>query len=286
MIRRVNVVMVGLMSMMVVFGCSRQDDADVSGERVFVKVNDRQLTESGLRELVPSGFYDALTPEQKREIVNEWVNTELLYQEAIDRKLDQDPDILKIIENTRRTLLVNELLERNAGELKPPADDVLKKYYEDHKQYFMLQEKEYRIRYASFDTRRDSDDFRREVKSRIGFSELAKEKSKDPSSENGGDLGVVTEDAVSPEVWKAIDATVRRYGLVKVSDPFQVSEGWACLIVDEAYEPGSVKPFESVKDRVLDMYMTESRETARAEFLRKLSADAKITYENDSEGGN
>lgn len=269
----------------VAFGCSPKQESVETGEAVFATVNDSRLTESGLRELVPSDFYDKLTPDHKKEIVNEWVNNELLYQEALRRKLDQDPAILKIIENTRRTLLINELIERTSAELKAPGDDELRKYYESHKQYFVIQDKEYRIRYASFDSHKDADDFWRQVKSKTGFSELAKERSKDASAATGGDLGVVDQEMVAPEIWQAVDRTVRKYGLVKISDPFKVDEGWGCIIVDEAYEPGSAKSFEGVRDRVLEMYMTEGREKARTEFLRKLGSDAKITYSSESEGG-
>ncbi len=256
--------------------------ADSGGEKVYASVNDARLTETGLRALVPSDFYSTLTPEHKKEIVQEWINNELLYQEAIRQKIDGDPEIARIIENSTRTLVSNELLERNLNSVKAPDDKQLQAFFEAHKKNFILPDREYKIRFASFENRRDAEDFWRKVKSRSGFSELAADMSKDPSARQGGDLGSVSEEMVEPEVWTAIAETVKKFGLVKISDPFKIASGYACVIVDEMYEAGSVKSFESVRDQVRDMYMVEKREEARKELIKKLTSSAKVTlsFEN------
>jgi hypothetical protein len=254
-------------------------------EKVFVTVNEARLTETGLKNLVPSDFYNQLTPDHKKEIINEWVNSELLYQEALRKKLDADPEIRTIIENTRRTLLINELLERKLGEIEIPDTATLRQYYEDHKRNFVLQEREYHVRFAAFDTEQDAKDFWQQVKKKGGFSELAMELAKNTSSRKGGDLGIVNQESVAAEVWQAIENTVRRYGLVKISDTFKVGNQWGCVIVDEIFEPGNAKPFDAVQDQVLEMYMTEKRDGAKIEFLKKLASDATITYSIDTKGG-
>jgi len=252
-------------------------------EKVYATVNEAKLTETGLRALVPGDFYNTLTPEHKKEIIQEWINNELLYQEAIRQKIDSDPEIARIIENSRRTLVSNELLERNLNSVSAPDDKQLQDYFESHKKNFILPDREYKIRFASFDNRRDAEEFWRKVKSKGGFSELAADMSRDPSAAKGGDLGSISEDMVEPEVWDAIGNTVKKYGLVKISDPFRMASGvYACVIVDEMYEAGSVKSFESVREQVRDMYMVEKREEARKELIKKLTSSAKVTlsYEN------
>lgn len=274
----------GVALLAVAGGCSRGKESADDGGAVFATVNGTRLTESGLRDLVPSDFYDKLTMQHKKEIVNEWVNSELLYKEAMRMKLDNDPGIQKILENAKRTLLINELLERTFSTIEPPKDDELRKFYGTHQQYFTTQDRQFRVRYARLDSKNDADDFRRRVKSRGGFSELAKERSKDSSAKSGGDLGVIDAESVPPDLWQAIEETYRRYGLVKVSDVFQVESGWGCLIVDEVFEPGRSASFEGARNKVLDMYMAESRDKAKAELLEKLSSGAKITYDYEKGG--
>jgi peptidyl-prolyl cis-trans isomerase C len=267
-----------LLAVVLAVGCSKKGGNVDPGDAVYAKVNDSVLTESGLRALVPSDFYNTLTPEHKKEIIQEWVNNELLYQEALRQKIDHDPEIAGIIENSKRNLLRNELLERNLSAIKAPDESVLQKYYEDHKKNFMVQDREYKVRFALFDTQSDASDFWKKVKSSAGFSDLTREMSKDRSAPSGGDLGVISEEDVEPAVWAAINQTTKKYGLVKISDPFRVSNGWACLIVDGMFEPGTAKPFDIVHDQVLDMYMVDKRDEARNELLKQLSSKAKIGY--------
>jgi peptidyl-prolyl cis-trans isomerase C len=266
-------------------GCSDKKKTADTGEKVYATVNNAALTESGFRALVPSDFYNTLTPDHKKEIIQEWVNNELLYQEAIKLKIDRDPEIARIIENSKRNLLSNEVLERSLSDVKAPDDKELQKYYEEHKKNFILHEREYRVRYAAFDTRKDAEDFWKNVKASKGFSELAAKMSKDQSARSGGDLGSVSEDAVEPVIWAAINETVKKYGLVKISDPFKVSTGWACVIVDDMYEAGSAKPFDAVHDQLLDLYMVNKREDARRELLKRLSSKARITNSFESGTG-
>jgi peptidyl-prolyl cis-trans isomerase C len=278
MIRYLIFMACGLILYVFITGCSGKDENINSNEKVYASVNNVKLTESAMKGLVPKDFYDKLTPEHKKEIINEWVNNELLYQEAIRSKIDKDPAIARIIENSKRTLISNELLESQVESMNSPSEKDLQKYYEGHKNNFILQSPEYKVRYAVFEDRKKAEYFWKRVKSRANFSDLAKDESKDPSAAKGGDLGFVNEESVDPQVWRAINNTVEKYGLGKISNPFTVNDGWACVIVDERSGVGSIKPFEKVRDQVLDVYMVEKRDEARNSFLKKLAANAKIKY--------
>jgi peptidyl-prolyl cis-trans isomerase C len=278
MARCLKCFVLGLILAISYIGCMGKNEKAETNEKVYARVNDARLTESGLKALVPKDFYDNLTPEHKKEIINEWVNNELLYQEALRSKIDKDPAIAQIIENSKRTLLSNELLESRIESVKTPDEKELRSYYENHKNNFTLQSPEYKVRYALFEDKKTAETFWRKIKGRYSFSDLAMEESKDASAAKGGDIGLISEDAVEPELWQAINATVAKYGLVKISDPFKVMEGWACVIVDEKYDVGSIRPFEKVRDQILNMYMVEKRDEARNALLKKLSANAKIKY--------
>lgn len=248
-------------------------------EPIYARVNGVLLTESGLRSIVPRDFYDRLTPEHKHKIIEEWVNRELLYQEALHLKIDKTPEIDRLLLNSRRNLLSNELLEREIAHMSMPNEEKIEEVYEENREYFEIPTKEYRIRYALFDNKKDALEFRRRVKRNESFSDLAKEFSKDPSSQNGGNLGLVNEETIEPDIWVAVLSTVQNYGLKRVSDPFSVVDGWGCVIVDEEFEAGSIKPLKYVRDLVADMYMTEKREEVQKALLQRLENEADISIE-------
>ena len=281
----------GIYSMLVIFmvfftmafvfsGCSGSDKDVKTDDKIYVTVNGASLTESELKSIIPQDFYDRLTPEHKKKIVEDWVQKELLYQEAIKKNIDKDTEISRLILDTEKNLLSNELLERELATLKKPMEQELEAFYNQRKDYFETDTDEYRIRFAQFDNAEDADSFYRQVKKNQSFSDLAKSMSKDQeSAQKGGDIGIVSEESVEPSVWSAAQATVKKYGLKKLSDPFIINDGWGCLIVDEVLPSGTLKPFPSVRSLVEDMYMNEKREAAKKDLMQKLAKNAKIKYE-------
>ena len=261
-----------------VSGCTKERSVEESGERVFATVNGVHLTESELREMVPRDFYNRLTPDHKRKIIDDWIDRELLFQEALNRKIDEETDIRLLLHSSKRNLLSNELLERELSSIKMPTEAELKLFYNNNKSYFELATKEYQVRYALFDNTKDATSFVRKVRKNESFSTLAREVSKHPSSREGGDLGMVNEDSVEPQIWDAILSTIEKRGIRKVSDPFRVIDGWGCVIADEVLESGTVKPFEFVRDLVLDMCIAEDREKSEEQLIENLTSSAEIEY--------
>ncbi|MFC1541898.1 peptidyl-prolyl cis-trans isomerase [Candidatus Latescibacterota bacterium] len=261
------------------YGCSNSGNDNNANEQIFVTVNGVHLTESDLLEIIPEEFYDKLTTEHKRKIIEEWVQTELLYQEALSAKIDKEPEIERLLLNSKQNLLSNEYLERELSDIEPPSTDELREYYEKNTEYFKVTSPEFVVRYALFDNKDDANAFYSQVKNNESFSELAQKLSKHPSSVNGGNLGLVNEETVEPNIWEMINNIYTKAGLTKISDVFMVIDGWGCVIVDEVYVPESIKPFEYVKDLLIDMYMSEKREEEKEALLRRLTATADIKYE-------
>ncbi len=96
------------------FGCFETRDNDEIDEQILATVDGVHLTESDLIAIVPGDFYDGLTAEHKGKIVDEWVNKELLYQEALRIEIEKDPEIERLLHDSERNLLSNELLERSS----------------------------------------------------------------------------------------------------------------------------------------------------------------------------
>ncbi|MFC1490154.1 peptidyl-prolyl cis-trans isomerase [Candidatus Latescibacterota bacterium] len=262
------------------FGCFDSQDESEVNEKIYVTVNGAYLTESGLRAITPKEFFDNLTLEHKRKIVEEWVNIELLYQEALATGIENDPEIKRLLLNSRQNLLSNEFLERELSDIEAPNAAELELYYTQNKEYFEIVSNEFLVRYALFDNKDDADAFHKRVKANESFSDLASKLSKHPSSKSGGNLGIVNEDSVEPNIWEMINNIYEKLGTRKISDPFIVIDGWGCVIVDEIYEPGTIKPLESVKDLLIDMYMSEKREETKDTLIKGLKDKAEIKYEN------
>ena len=258
--------------------CFNDRATSENNEFIYASVNGSNLTESELRSFVPMDFYDKLTSEHKKEIVKEWINNELLYHEALRLGIDEEPEISRILKNSKRDLLRNELLERNLGNFEIPDAEIFKQYYKEHMDYFILQSDEYKIRYALFDNINDAQDFWSKVKKGASFSSLAMKESKNPSAKSGGDLGIVNEVSVEPALWEALVNTYETLGLGKISSTFSVIDGWGIVIIDKILKNGTLKPYEAVRDQVIDLYMVEKREESKKALLNKLTVKSTIKF--------
>lgn len=268
--------LVSVLMGVVSIGCGNKGGE--SDERVYASVNGKTLTESEIRDLVPADIFDKLSTENRRDLVREWVEQELMYQEALEKGIENEPDIARILERVQRDLLVAEFLERTLAEENAPPDTTLKAYYKEHPDYFIRQSDEYQVRFALFDTSEDAQDFFNRVKRGASFSELAQEYSKDPSAENGGDLGIVSEQSVQPGVWDSIVITYGSAGTGRISSPFEVIDGYGIVIVDAVYKSGTTRTFEESREQVIDYYRMEQREAAKEALIRRLEGKADIKY--------
>lgn len=104
------------------------------------------------------------------------------------------------------------------------------------------------------------------------FAEIAKKESDDPgSSAQGGDLGYFGKNIMDP----AFESTVFAMKEGDVSDPVKTSFGYH-IIKLEKIRPGSHKPFEQVRDELIDIF---TKQKAEDQFFDQSETLANLVYE-------
>ena len=106
-----------------------------------------------------------------------------------------------------------------------------------------------------------------ELEKGADFAELAKKKSKDPGSADGGDLGFFTKEQMVPEFSKVAFALEPG----KISDPVKSQFGWHVIKVEEKRNR-KAPDFEQVKPQI-ETYVTRK---AQADYVAKLRGTAKV----------
>lgn len=143
----VAVVVAGALS-----GCG---GASASGKttQVALKVNKDEITVGQVNEQLahlPAG----VTPEQMdpatRRILGSLVNQQLLVQQAVEHKLDRDPQILGLLEAARLNILAKAYVERVISPQAKPTEQEIRKYYADNPALFS-ERKIYRLQELSIE---------------------------------------------------------------------------------------------------------------------------------------
>lgn len=143
------------------------------------------------------------SPESRKAIINQLAMQILVSQEAIKKKLDETPAVIDQINLTKQSILANAFAQ-DFMKNNPVSDDMLKAEYEKIKA--QMSGTEYKARHILVKSEAEAKDIIAKLKTNSGqFDKLAKEKSEDAGSRNGGgELGWFDPHGMVPEFGAAV----------------------------------------------------------------------------------
>jgi peptidyl-prolyl cis-trans isomerase C len=211
---------------------------------VVARVGDVTITEADValaREQFGSEL-GQVPPEQQRSVlIDALVNMQLLAQEARAQGLEQGPEFDRRLEFLKLQALRNAFVEKNIVGSLTPED--LQKGYEtvvlaEHKP-----EEQIRARHILVDDKAVAEKIIADLKAGAAFEELAKQ-SKDPSGQNGGDLGFFGRGQMVPPFEQA--AFALEPGAI-TEEPVESEFGWHVIKLEEKRmsQPPALEEVES-----------------------------------------
>ena len=108
------------------------------------------------------------------------------------------------------------------------------------------------------------------------FEKLAADFSDSPSRANGGLVGPIKLDDLSPELRTIIDAMK----IGGVAEPLRTTRGYQLLKL-EALSPKQTLAFEPAREQIADRVLGDKRKREFLKYLEKLRAQAIIEWKND-----
>ena len=241
--------------------CAHADDA------VVARVNGRTSRQSDLataEEDLGSNL-PQMTPEAKRDYLITFVGDMMLVAKAAEaKKVGDGDDFKRRLAYARTKLLMEQLLQTEA---KGAVNDAAMRKVYDEAIGQIKKEPEVRARHILVETEDEAKAVIAELKKGADFAELAKSKSKDPGSADGGDLGYFTKDQMVPE----FSEVAFKLDKGALSDPVKSQFGWHVIKVEDKRERQPPE-FDKVKDQ-LENYLVRR---SQSELITKLRAEGKI----------
>jgi peptidyl-prolyl cis-trans isomerase C len=227
---------------------------------VDIRQSDLVLAEDEIGSGMPQ-----MPPEQRRDYLITYLADIIILSQAADQqKLGDRPDVKHRIEFERNKVLMETMLE-DAGK-SAVTDEAMHKVYEDAVKQ-VAPEQEVHARHILVATEDEAEAIEAQLKKGADFAALAKEKSKDPSAADGGDLGYFTKDQMVPEFAEA----AFKLDKGQISDPVKTQFGWHIIkIEDKRTKP--TPTFDEVKSQL----QTYVEHRAQADMVQKLRSAANI----------
>jgi peptidyl-prolyl cis-trans isomerase C len=227
---------------------------------VDIKEGDLTIAEEEIGAQMP-----AMPPEAKRDYLVSYVTDIILVAKAAEGKqVAEGDDFKRRLAYLRNKLLMETLLQSEAK--SAVTDSAMQQVYQDASKQ-VAGEKEVRARHILVASEDEAKTVVAELNKGTDFAELARQRSKDSSAAQGGDLDYFTKDQMVPEF--AEMAFKLEKG--QTSEPVKTQFGWHVIRVEDKRDR-QMPPFEKVKDQI-ETYLVRK---SQAELITKLRDGAKI----------
>jgi hypothetical protein len=251
-------------------GCGKEPDK----KDYIARVNDSYLTQSDVDKMTDTSYYNNF---YRSEIIRNWIDEELLYQQAVDEGVVNEEEFNRIMFHSRKTLAGALLLEQVSDQYEfIYSDDDLEKFYEDNKDDFKLSGNAYLLNIAEFTNEDEAIGFRTSIlqNSWKNVVESAKYEYLFKTQNNT----LLNEDEIYPllirnvvselypdEISIVINADTSRYLIIQVVDK---------------YSGGTILPFNLIKEKVEKRFILKEKRKFINEYIKRLYANNDIEVKN------
>jgi peptidyl-prolyl cis-trans isomerase C len=208
---------------------------------------------------------DANLAGNRQRVINELVNRELLYQDAVKKKLDKDPEVAFALEQLRMNTLIQANVGKIASDMKI-TDEQLKKEYDE--KIAKANVTEYKASHILLKSQKDAEAVIKELDGGAVFSDVAKAKSTGPTGPDGGDLGWFKAGQMVPPFAHAL--TQLQKGTY-TKTPVQTQFGWHVILLEDTRKASPPK-FEDVKPQLANMMRGQEINN----YIENLRKNAKV----------
>ena len=275
-----------LVSTALIVGCDKLEQKSgtmatpaVKKEDAVAVVNGQYISKATLKTLedeIAQRSHGQTFPKEK--LIEELIQRELLVQDALNKKLDQSPEVLEQIELAKRSLLSQAAL-KDFLQSHPVTDEEIKAEYEE--KVGGDNSLEFKARHILVKTEDEAKKLIAELDKGGNFEELAKKHSTGPSGPKGGDLGwFIASQMVAPFSEAVIALENGKY----TTEPVETQFGWHVILREDA-RPQTVPPLAAVKEQLLPFLQRQKiqnmletlRSQAKAEILIPVAEEQAVS---------
>ncbi|WP_432402733.1 peptidylprolyl isomerase [Wukongibacter sp. M2B1] len=215
--------------------------------KILAVVNGKEITENDvnvlLQNFVAQGNMNFNSEQGKKQILDELINQELFYLDAIENNYDKEEEFLKELEINKVNILKNYSLKKVLNGVSV-TDEEIKEYFNNNQESFKTPES-IQASHILVKEEEEINKVAKEIEGGLDFEEAAAKYSTCPSKQRGGDLGFFTRGQMVPEFENA--AFAMKEG--EVSEPVKTQFGYHLIKLVDKKESASQK-FEEVKDQI------------------------------------
>lgn len=155
-----------LASALILSACGKEEAGSKVQTQVAARVNKNEISVHQINSVLAKT--PGIAPEQVKQasgqVLEKLIDQQLLVEQAEEKKLDRDPNVLQSIEAARREILARAYVEQLGAGVSKPGPDEVKDYYIKHPELFS-ERRIYNFNEVSIQSR---DGLQQELEAQIG----------------------------------------------------------------------------------------------------------------------
>lgn len=233
-----------LLAVLILFGCARKEEPS---SQVLAKVGNEVITMDDFNRRftsMPPAYQESLR-SNKGLLLEDLITEEILYKEALKRRLDADKEVTDLLLEAKKRIMVARLIQNEVEGKADVSDAEIQDFYNANKDSFLSPET-FRASHILLGSLDEAVNVVDQLNNGASFEELAQEFSLDMTKSRGGDVGYFTYGQMVPEFE---DACVKLNVGEIVSAPIKTQFGYHIIKLTDRKAPASLE-FDQVKDRI------------------------------------
>ena len=259
-------------------GCQKLGEKEL-GEKELVRINDVSISLEEFQQMLEKqpleGKMKLLSEKGTRDFLENYVvSREVLYQEAKKKGLDKKKDLLVKIEDARRAILIEALLEDVLRGRAEVSEEEIQRYYKENSNFF-IEPQEVKIRHIVV----NSEPALKEVVSKLSegesFEKLASTHNIGKFKDNAGDLGYIRRGQLASPFAQFEEAafSLRKRG--EISEVVSTPYGYHILRLEDL-RGTTLRPLNQVKEKIRFFLEPKKKQEAYLDYLKEAKSKAKI----------
>lgn len=245
----------------------------MENEKVLATVGGRKVFEKDLNLLLegfdPKHAAQFNSQEGKKQLLEDLIAQELFYLDAIEKGLDKNEAFIDEAQRMYDSFLKQYAVHYFLKDIKVTDDEVLN-FYNENKHMFTEAEM-IKTSHILVDEKEEAENILKEINGGLSFEDAAKQYSRCPSKDEGGDLGFFEKGRMVPE----FETAAFGMEMDEVSSPIKTQFGYHIIKLTGRRE-ASVQEFDAIKGQLSRQLLLIKQQEAYAGKANELKKEYEV----------
>lgn len=264
-------------------GCSSEKAAPVEQAELAAQVGKWVITRQDVQLIVdqlPEAQRERYQPLGGRAVIaDRAIEQEIYHQEGLKSGYHKDAELLKQVDEYKRSLIVGKYFEDVITERAKPTVEEVRDFY-DANQHRYTKMPIVRAQHIFAKSPEKLVDLKKRIEAGESMTTLARHNSEDQlTAADGGDLGYFNPNGyIRGMVGNSSEISDVCFALEvgEISDPIAWEKGYSLIRVTE-YRPEELRPFDEVRADIENDFVTRNIDEVKARALRDLRTQYTVT---------